>query len=440
MRAILLLIGLMLGGPSRVANWPQFRGPAASGIDDTAAAPTDWDVDSGKNIRWKTPIPGLSHASPIVWDDRIYLITAVRPGKAELKVGLYGDPTSADDQAPHVWRVLALDRATGKILWNEIGHQSAPRVKRHPKAAHANSTPATDGKRIVAIFGSEGLFCFDTNGRLVWKKDLGPMDSGAFNLASAQWGFATSPIIHDGKVVLQCDVQTNSFLALFNLEDGKEIWRTPRADVPTWSTPAIVRNGDETRILIYGWRHTGGYDFATGKEIWKLDGGGDVPVPTPIIAHGLSYFTSAHGTRVMRAIRLDAKGDITPPELAATNAGIVWAHARQGNYMQTPIVVGDYLYGCFDNGVLTCFEAKNGKIAYSERLSSGSEGFTSSPVSDGRNLYFASETGKIYVVPVGPTFSISRIINMGETCMASPALASGTLYYRTRENLVAIGN
>jgi outer membrane protein assembly factor BamB len=422
------------------ANWPQFRGPSASGVDDSAAAPTEWDVDTGKNIRWKAPIPGLSHASPIIWGDRIYLISAVRPGKAELKVGLYGDPKSADDQAPHEWRILALDRVSGKILWNELGLQAMPRVKRHPKATHANSTPATDGKRIVVFFGSEGLFCFDMNGRLVWKKDLGPMDSGAFNLASAQWGFATSPIIHDGKVIVQCDVQTNSFLALFNLEDGKEIWRTPRTDVPTWSTPAVAKVGDETRILINGWHQTGGYDFATGKEIWKLDGGGDVPVPTPIIAHGLSYFTSAHGrARPMRAIRLDAKGDITPADMGATNGAIVWAHERQGNYMQTPIVIGDYLYGCFDNGVLTCFEAKTGKIAYSERLSSGSEGFTSSPVSDGRNIYFASETGKIYAVPTGPSFSITGIMRMGETCMASPALVNGTLYYRLRENLVAIG-
>ena len=439
MRTILLLVGLLLGGSSMAADWPQFRGPRACGLDDSAAAPTEWDVENGKNIRWKTAIPGLSHASPIVWEDRVYLITATGPRKAELKVGLYGDPTSAEDQGEHQWRVLAVDRSTGKILWNEVGYHGIPRVKRHPKATHANSTPATDGHRIVAIFGSEGLFCFDTNGHLVWKKDLGPMDCGAYNMATAQWGFATSPIIHEGKVVVQCDVQTNSFLALFNLEDGKEIWRTPRKDVPAWSTPAIARVGDQTQILINGWHHTGGYDFQTGKEIWKLDGGGDVPVPTPIIAHGLSYFTSAHGTRVIRAIHLDAKGDITPPELGDTNAAIAWVQLRQGNYMQTPIVVGEYLYGCFDNGVLTCFDAKTGNIAYSERLSSGGEGFTASPVSDGRNLYFASETGTVYVVPTGPTFSVVGKTKMGETCMASPALANGTLYYRLRENLVAIG-
>ena len=440
MRTILLLISLLMGGSAMAANWPQFRGPSASGVDDSAAAPTEWDVGSGKNIRWKTPIPGLSHSSPIVWNDRVYVVTAVGQGKAELKVGLYGDIGAADDNGEQEWRILALDRKTGKIVWNELGYKAAPRVKRHTKATHANSTPATDGKHIVAIFGSEGLFCFDAAGKPLWKKDLGPMDSGFFAVPTAQWGFASSPVIHDNRVIVQCDVQTNSFLASFDIADGKELWRTPRKDVPTWSTPTVAEVGDRAQILVNGWHYIGAYDFENGAEIWRLDGGGDIPVPTPIVARGLSYFTSAHGrSRPMRAIRLDAKGDITPSDVGATNASIVWAHPRQGNYMQTPIIVGDHLYGSADNGVLTCFEAQTGKIAYSERLSTGNEGFTASPVSDGRNLFFSSETGNVYVVPVGATFSISVTNKMGETCMASPAMVNGTLFYRTRENLVAIG-
>jgi outer membrane protein assembly factor BamB len=435
-----IIAALLVAVSTFAANWPQFRGPHASGLDDSAAAPTNWDVESGKNIRWKTPIPGLAHSSPIVWNDRVYVITAVRPGKADLKVGLYGDIESAPDQAEHEWRILAIDRATGKVIWNQLGHKSVPRVQRHPKSTHASSTPATDGRKIVAIFGSEGLFCFDTDGRAPWKKDLGPMDSGFYMVPSAQWGFASSPVIHDGKIIVQCDVQTNSFLAAFSLEDGKELWRTPRNDVPSWSTPTIVQNGSQTEIFVNGWNHIGGYDFQTGKEIWKLDGGGDIPVPTPIVANGLAYFTSAHGRfRPMRAIRLDAKGDITPSDIGGTNAAIVWAHARQGDYMQTPIAVGNYIYGCLDNGVVTCFDAKTGEIKYSERLSSGNEGFTASPVSDGKNIFFTSETGKIYIVPAMAEFSVAGIMRMGETCMASPALVNGTLFFRTRENLVAVG-
>jgi outer membrane protein assembly factor BamB len=438
MKAILPCLGLVCLFHVQGANWPQFRGEQASGVDTGASAPTRWNIETGENIRWRTPVPGLAHASPIVWNDRVYVATAVRPGQADLKVGLYGDIDSADDQAEHEWRLLALDKANGGIVWDKPGHKAVPRAKRHTKASHCNSTPATDGQRIVAIFGSEGLFCFDMSGAVVWKKDLGPMDSGYYQVPSAQWGFSSSPVIYDGKVIVLCDVQTNSFLAVFSLKDGKELWRTPRKDVPTWSTPTFVKVGEQTQILVNGWHHTGTYDFATGKEIWKLDGGGDIPVPTPVIAGDLAYFTSGHGRfRPMRAIRLDAKGDITPADPGTTNAAIAWAHARQGTYMQTPIVVGEYIYGCLDNGVLVCFNAKTGAIAYSERIGSGSEGFTASPVSDGRHLYFASEIGNVYVIPAGPKFSVVATNKLGETCMASPALSGGTLFFRTREHVIA---
>ena len=226
----------------------------------------------------------------------------------------------------------------------------------------------------------------------MWKKDLGPMKSGFYMVPSAQWGFSSSPVIHDDKVVVLCDVLGDSFIAEFDLADGHELWRTPRHDVPTWSTPAVAAAGDRTEILVNGWHHTGGYEFADGKEIWKLDGGGDIPVPTPIVANGLGYFTSAHGSkRPMRAIRLDAQGDLTPTEAVATNASVAWQQERKGNYMQTPIIVGDSLYGCVDNGIVSCFDAKSGAVRYSERVGNGSEGFTASPVS----YKFSQVTGRM---------------------------------------------
>ena len=440
MKWFAFIVSLLFAVSLQAANWPQFRGPNASGQIDGPAAPTAWNVETGENIRWRTPVPGLSHASPIIWGGRVFVATAVKPGESELKVGLYGSIGSVNESEPNQWRLFALDLASGKVLWNTSALESIPCVKRHPKATHCNSTPATDGTAIVALFGSEGLFCFDMDAKLRWKKDLGPMDSGYFQSKSAQWGFASSPVIHDGKVIVQCDVQTNSFLAVFALADGRELWRTPRQDVPTWSTPTVATAAGRTQILINGWHHTGGYDFATGKELWKLDGGGDIPVPTPVVAHGFAYFTSAHGRfRPFRAVRLDATGDITPPEVGSTNAAIAWAHARQGNYMQTPIVVGDFIYGCTDAGIVTCFDAKKGDIRYSERLVQGGQGFTASPVSDGWHLYFSSELGDIFVLPVGDKFSITATNRMGETCMATPAMSDGALISRTRGQLVAIG-
>lgn len=441
----IILAGLALGPAllhpaSAAGEWPQYRGKQAAGIDDSEVAPTIWNIESGENIQWRTPVAGLAHSAPIIWGDRVYVTTAVRPGRAELKVGLYGDIEPVTEKDVHQWHLMALDRASGKVAWDTIALEAVPRVQRHPKSSHCNSTPATDGKLIVAIMGSEGLFCFDMEGRLKWKKDLGPMDSGCFMVPTAQWGFASSPIIHKDKVIVLCDVQKDSFLAAFNLTDGQEVWRASRSDVPTWSTPTVIENADRIQVVVNGWHHSGGYEFSTGKELWKLDGGGDVPVPTPVVAHGFVYLTSAHGKfRPMRAIRLDAGGDITPPDPGATNAAIAWAHARQGCYMQTPIVVGEFVFGCTDSGVLTCFDAKSGAIRFSERLTRSGEGFTASPVSDGRNVFFTSETGKVFVVPAAEAFSILATNDLGETCMATPAMNSGTLFFHTRENVMAIG-
>ncbi len=389
---------------------------------------------------WRAPIPGLAHASPIVWGNRVYVATAVKPGGAELKVGLYGDIDSVAEREPHQWRLLALDKATGRVVWDVLGHEGIPRQRRHTKSTQCNSTPATDGRRIAALFGSEGLFCFDLSGRLLWQQDLGPMDAGPYTGPAEQWGFGSSPVIYRDRVIVQCDVLSGPFLAVFDLEDGREVWRRARQEVATWCTPAVAEVNHRTEILVNGWRHLGGYDVETGEEVWQLSGGGDAPVPTPVVAHGLVYLTSAHGnSRPMRAVRLGATGDITPAEIGETNAAIAWVHPRQGNYMQTPIVVGDRLYGCTDYGLVTCFEAATGRIRFSERLPGGGQGFTASPVAAEGKLYFTGELGDVFVLRVGDTFSILATNRLGETCLASPAISEGHLFFRARAQLVAIG-
>ena len=436
---VAVLLAALSSGFGTAADWSQFRGPRACGVDATRPLPTEWNVETSQNVRWQTPLPGLAHSSPIVSGDRIYVTTAVGPGPEELKVGLYGDVTPLEERGRHEWRLLALERVSGKVLWNVMVHEGIPRIKRHPKSTHCNATPATDGRYVAAIFGSEGLFCFDTSGELVWEKDLGPMDAAWFAMPSAQWGFASSPVIHDGKVIVLCDVLTNSFVAAFELASGRELWRTPRHDVSSWGSPTVIEAGNRGQVVVNGWHHSGGYDFATGQELWLLDNGGDIPVPTPIFANGLIYLTSGHGKfRPMRAVRPEATGDITPAEPGSTNAGIAWDHPRQGNYMQTPIAVSNRVYGCTDWGVLTCFDATSGKIIYSERLRGPAQGYTASPVSDGRHLYFAGETGKVLVVPAGDKFSVTATNDLGETCMATPAISDGVLFFRTRSKLLAV--
>jgi outer membrane protein assembly factor BamB len=422
-------------------NWPQFRGPQASGVSQDAA-PLTWNLATGENVRWQTPIPGLAHASPIVWENRLYLTTAVRPdAKAELKIGLYGAGDSYKEKESHQWRLLCLDKNSGKVLFDKLAHEGVPRLERHTKATHCNSTPATDGQRIVAMFGSEGLFCFDMEGRRLWHKDLGKLHAGPYDSPGMQWGFASSPVLHDGKVVVQCDTLTEQFLAVFDATDGRELWRTKRSEVTAWSTPIVAASAGRKQIIVNGWKLIGGYDFDTGRELWRMSEGGDIPVASPILAGDLVILTSGHGKfRPMRAVRLNATGDITPREMGATNQFVAWCHPRKGNYLQTPIAVGDLLFGCLDNGVVTCFDVKTGKLHYEERIGTGNQGFSASPVAASGHLYFTGEQGDVLVLAATNKFSVLATNQLGGISLSTPAISEKVLFFRTTEKMLAIGS
>lgn len=438
--AILLPVSLTRGTTAPAVHWPAFRGPNASGIAEGFSTPTHWNVPAGENVKWKTAIPGLGHSSPVIWGNRLFVTTAISgQTDAKLRVGLYGDIRSVEDDTVHKWIVYCLDKRTGKILWERVAHTGVPKIKRHTKATHASSTPATDGKHLVAMFGSEGLYCYDINGKLLWKKDLGVLDSGYYQVAAAQWGFGSSPIIFKDKIFLQCDVQKGSFVAAFSIKDGRELWRTPREDVPTWGSPTVCQFGGRTLLLVNGYKHIGGYDAETGKEVWRLKGGGDIPVPTPIVAHDLVFITNAHGRMApIYAVRLDAAGDISLAENTTSNKHVAWMLPRDGAYMITPLVYGDYLYVGKDNGVLSCFEAKTGTRVYQERLGDGKTGFTASPVGGDGKLYYSSEDGDVYVVKAGTKFETLSKNSMGEVCMATPAISEGVLFFRTQGHVVGI--
>ncbi len=436
----LVVAGLAASSFAQSSHWPQFRGVGARGIS-AKAAPTAWDMEKGENVRWKTPIPGLGHSCPVVWGDKLFVTSAVSSkGRDDLVVGLYGNIQPVQDDSVHTWHVYCLDRNNGKILWDKVAHEGVPAIKRHTKATHANSTAATDGKHVVAFFGSEGLHCFDMNGKLLWKKDLGRLDAGFYMVPAAQWEFGSSPIIHGDKVIVQCDVQKNSFLAAFDVKTGKEIWRTKRTDVPTWSTPTVHLSDGRKQVIVNGFRHAGGYDLETGAELWKLSRGGDIPVPTPIVGHDLIYITNAHGMLApLYAIRTSAVGDVSLAPDQSTNDHIAWSYWRRGIYMQTPLLLGDYLYCCRDNGVLSCYNAKTGEAQYKKRLGSGSTGFTASPVAAGDHVYFTSEQGDVYILKAGSEFKLVGTQSVGEVCMATPAVVDGTLFFRTQKHVIAIG-
>jgi len=441
-----LLVGLVtLADESPTVNWPSFRGPEARGVA-VASPPLTWNADPkvgpDRNVLWKTPIPGLSHSSPIVWEHQLFVSTAISgAGDAPLKVGLYGSGDSADDDAEQRWVVYALDKKTGAILWEKTACQGRPRARRHPKATHANTTLATDGKRLVAFFGSEGLYVYDLHGELLWKKELGVIDSGPQN-TPLQWGHASSPLLLKDRLYLQIDQKKGSFLAAYALDDGKEVWRASRDGVCTqsWATPNVVETAGRAHIVCNGYPYIASYDVASGKELWRLKSAGDIPTPTPLFAQGLIFVTNAHGSGApLYAIRPEAVGDLSLPQGQTSNEGVAWSEPRNGAYMQTPIVVDDLIYSCSDYGVLKVYAAATGKLQYSQRIGTGQVGgFSASPIAAGGKIYFSSELGQVFVVKPGPRYEQLAANDLGETLMASGAISENVLYFHTRRHVVAI--
>jgi len=421
-------------------NWPQFRGPFASGILDGTDLPENWDIRTGKNICWKTDIPGLGHSCPVVWGDRLFLTTAISgTGSDSLKVGLYGDIDPVKDRSVHEFRVYCLDRHTGEVLWERMAQRGVPRTDRHTKSSHANPTPATDGKHLVAFFGSEGLYCYDFEGNLLWKHDFGTMNAGPYTDPDVEWGFASSPVIHEGRVLLQCDFLGDGFIASLEVESGEIIWKTPRDEISTWSTPNVYNHDGHRQVVVNGWQHIAGYDFDSGKQIWNLGGGGDAPTPTPVFANGLIYIHGSHGRySPIFAIRPEARGDITLHRDSTTSQYIAWSIKRGGAYMPTNLVYEGYLYNLRMNGNLTCFDARTGEVIYRETIPDAM-GITASGVcSDGR-IYYSLEQGDVVVVRAGPEFGILSRNPLDEVLMATPALSPDKIYFRTARSLVAVG-
>jgi outer membrane protein assembly factor BamB len=443
-----LALALLLAGSAVVVrpaadarpgiDWPSFRGISANGIGDGYPTATSWDVATRTNIKWTTPVAGLGHSSPVIWGNRLCITTAISGGgDNSLKIGLYGNVTSVNDTSPHVWKLLCYDKNTGKSLLDKTVVTGVPKIKRHTKSTHASSTLATDGTRLVAMFGSEGLHAFDFSGKVLWTKDFGVLDSSWSMDPTAQWDFGSSPVIHDGVVIIQADVQKNSFLAAFDVATGKELWRTPRADVPTWSTPTIHTVNGRTQVLINGWKQTGAYDLKTGKPIWTLNGGGDIPVPTPITGRGLVFMTSAHGPMSpVYAIKDTAEGDISPAA-GTPSPAMAWSVPRDGSYMATPILYRDLLYVARWNGVLGVYHPATGERAHQGRLGGGTSAFTASAVAADGKIYFTSEEGDVYVLKAG-TFEVLATNSLGAVAMATPAISEGVLYFRTASGLIAI--
>jgi outer membrane protein assembly factor BamB len=421
-------------------NWPSFRGENASGRGDGQGAVAEWDVATGKNVKWKTTIPGIATASPIVWGDRVFVTTAVsKAGDHSFRTGLYGDVKPVEDLSEHEFKIYCLDKKTGRPLWDRTAHVGAPKVKRHTKSAQSNSTPATDGRRVVAAFGSVGLLvAYDMSGKELWRADLGILDSGWFFDPTYQWGHSSSPIIYRNSVIVQADRQKQSYLAAWDLATGKQLWKTSRdEEISTWGTPSIVTAGGRDELVTNGTKIRA-YDPATGRLLWTLGPNSEITVATPIVGDGLVYVTGGYPpVRPIYAIKPGATGDISLAAGKESSETIAWSNTREGTYIPTPILYGGYLFTC-GNGIVSVYDAKTGQRVGRGRLGEGGA-FSASPVAADGKLYLANEDGDVHVVRATPTLEPVARNAMKETIMATPAISDGLIIVRTLGHVYGIG-
>jgi len=435
---ILALIATGLGSFTRNAaagNWPQWRGPDGTGVSNEKNLPTEWGPT--KNIKWKTAIEGRSHSSPIVWGNRVFLTTAIEgavvPGAKAVKHVLEGDkeflhPDSVGADHKHTFKVLCIDRESGKILWQSTAWEGTPYDNRHRKSSYAASTPTTDGKLVYAFFGTEGLYAYDFKGNLAWKAQLG-------NLGTVGMGTGTSPILFENLVIVQCDEENGeaSFIVALDKKTGKEVWKTPRKVQVSWSTPILVRTATRAELITSGTEFLISYDPATGKELWRHKGVESNAIPSPVANSEMAYLVAGFPAKIAYAIKLGQNGDLTG------TPNVPWKYEKGTAYVPSPILYGDYLYLTTDRGILTCIDAKTGEVKYEGGRIPIPATFTASPVAFENKILMTSEDGDTFIIKAGPKHEILGTNSVGEPVYASPAIADGRIFIRGEKNLYCIG-
>jgi outer membrane protein assembly factor BamB len=405
-----------------VADWPSFRGPNASGVAANDKLPDKWDGEKSQNLRWKTPIPGSGLGSPIVSKGRIYLLTAVRQaGESDVRVRGDNRADPVKDEGAFTWRLISIRLRDGKILWIRDVHDGVPRSVRVTGSTYANSTPATDGKHIVVTIANEAVLCLDLDGKVLWKKELGLIDpKGSLDPSS-------SPLIVGNRVIVQCDWQTDGYLAALDIGSGRELWRVPRNEGMGWSTPAV----SGSVVVTSSSKWVRGYEVESGKEVWKFNHPPSRAdrIPSPVVTPEWTYVSGGGPEGSTVAISARATGEVKTgtPEFGWTS--------RTAPYLATPLVYGEYLYNLYENGVLRVLRTATGERVYEQRVTPSR--FTASPIVVGDRILLTDEEGTNYVIAPGPVYKLIQQNAVGEPCMATPAIADKTLVVRTIHNLYA---
>jgi outer membrane protein assembly factor BamB len=416
-------------------DWGYWRGPESRGMA-AGDAPLKWS--DTENVKWKIPIPGRGNSSPVLWGDRIFVTTAVPTGSApEPDAAPKAAPasrgfslTTQGPQVEHAFEILCIDRKTGRILWQRTATKAVPHEGFHGTyGSFASNSPVTDGKYVYAFFGSRGIYCYDMEGTLVWKKDFGVR----MRMRMA-FGEGMAPVLSDDRLILVFDHEGDSFLSVLDKNTGEEIWRVSRDEGSNWSPPLVVDYKGKKQIVVGATKKVRSYDFETGELIWECGGLGANPIPHPVSQDDLVLVMTGHVNPNLMAIRLGGKGDLT-----GTGA-VVWNQTRGNSYTASPVLHDNKLYVVTDNGMVSCYNATTGEPYYHQVRLPKTYNFKASPVGANGKLYLASENEDVIVLRMGETFEVLATNTMTDQMfIASPAVSRGEIFLRSQGHLYCVG-
>lgn len=417
-------------------DWPQWRGPEGTGVNPDAKPPVAWSETT--NVRWKVPIPGRGHASPIVWGDRVYVLTAIPAPKGDESPP--APPADADERTKqrfmravqpvqHRYVVMALDRRDGSLVWERTAATQLPVGATHPDGTWASASPVTDGEALYAQFGSQGLFAYSLDGELLWQRDLGDMRT------RNDFGEGSSPAVFGDKLIVNWDHEEDSFIVVLDKKTGKTVWQKDRDEVTSWSTPVVAQVGDKPQIVVAATGASRGYDLQNGDVVWGVSGMTVNVVPSPVVGDGMVYLMSGFRGAALQAVKLaDAKG-----ELSSDSQAIAWTYERDTPYVPSPLLYGDKLYFLKVNtGILSCLDAKTGEVHYKEQRLDGISNIYASPVGADGRVYLVGREGTALVIEHGPEHKVLAQNKLDEGFDASPALAGDAIYLRGSEHLYCL--
>jgi outer membrane protein assembly factor BamB len=411
-------------------NWHQWRGPEANGVSRTATPPLEWSAE--KNIQWKVPIAGQGSSSPIVWGDKVFLLTSINTGRVDPSLPKPEDQPERPfgitfPNTTYEFVVICLDRSTGKEIWKKTAIEKIPHEGHHGDNNFASYSPTTDGKRVYAWFGSAGLYCYDLDGELLWSRDLGPVST------RRSFGEGSSPVVHGDRLVINRDNEGQSYVICLNAEDGETVWKEDREEESSWSTPLIVEAAGKTQVIVNASNRVRSYNLEDGSLIWECGGQVGNVTPSPVSANGTVYCMSGYRGSAAIAIPLDAEGDITDDKKT------IWSLNRGTPYVPSPLLYDGLLFfNQSNNGILTCVDAKTGEVAIERTRMEGVSNIYASPVGAANRVYFVGRNGTTLVIAKVREYKVLAVNRLEEDMDASPALVGNQIFLRGKKHLYCI--